>query len=319
MRMRPSQSSVMKGKVEIDLLADHAEVDAVALGDARPVVDAGAAQRIDAETQAGGADGVEIEHGAEIGGVGLEEIVLVHRRRPPGLRVGQALHGPQPLGQQAICLLLDPAGDVAVGRAAVRRIVLEAAVLRRIVRRRDDDAVGQSAAAPLVVDEDRLGQRRRRRVFAACRDQHLDAVGRQHLEGALEGGLRQRMGVAADEQRSVRAGLPAPVADRLADCQHMGLVEAPRKGRAAMARGAESHALRCHGGIGREGAVGVEQLAGVDELLRGRQLARPGIDAGIFVIAGQGSLPLSYATLTCGSPPGNRLGGASRVQQGTTE
>ena len=60
----------------IDLLADHGEIDAVALGDARPVMHAGAAQRIDAHADAGGADGVEIDHVAEIGDVGLEEIVL---------------------------------------------------------------------------------------------------------------------------------------------------------------------------------------------------------------------------------------------------
>ena len=47
---------------------------------------------------------------------------------------------------KALAVRLDPAGDVGVGRSAIRRVVFEAAVLRRIVRRRDDDAVSEAAS-----------------------------------------------------------------------------------------------------------------------------------------------------------------------------
>ena len=38
-----------------------------------------------------------------------------------------------------------------------------------------------------------------------ARDHRLDAVGGQHLERAVEGGLRQRVRVDAEEQRAVDA------------------------------------------------------------------------------------------------------------------
>ena len=58
------------------------------------------------------------------------------------------------------------------------------------------------------------------------RDHDLDAVGGQHLECAGERRRRQRVSVEADEQRSVDVLLPAVLADRLADREHVGFVEA---------------------------------------------------------------------------------------------
>jgi ABC-type microcin C transport system duplicated ATPase subunit YejF len=75
----------------------------------------------------------------------------------------------------------------------------EAAILGRVVRRRDDNAVGQAILAPSIVNQDRLGDRRRRGVFAALRYPDLDAVGRQNFERAFEGGPRQRMRIEANE------------------------------------------------------------------------------------------------------------------------
>jgi len=49
---------------------------------------------------------------------------------------------------------LHPPCHVGVGRAAWRRVVLEAAVLRRCARR-DDDAVGEVLLVGAVVNEDR--------------------------------------------------------------------------------------------------------------------------------------------------------------------
>ena len=96
---------------------------------------------------------------------------------------------------------------MAPSRAAMRWIIFEATVFRWIVRRRADDAVGEAAAAAFVVEQDRMRYRRCRRVFAARRDHHVDLVGRQHLQRALEGRLGQKMGIAANEQRP--GGAPA--------------------------------------------------------------------------------------------------------------
>ena len=67
----------MKRKVRIDFFADHGEIDLVALGDRRPVMHAGAAERIDAQVDAGAADRVEVDHAAQVAHVGVEEIVLM--------------------------------------------------------------------------------------------------------------------------------------------------------------------------------------------------------------------------------------------------
>ena len=210
----------------VDLFADHGEIDAVALGDARPVVHAGAAQRVDAHADAGGADRVEVDHVAEVGDVASEEVVFVHAGGAPSLGDRQAPDVAEAVRQQGIGLLLDPAGDVGVGRTTVGRIVLEAAIFGRIVRRRDDDAIGEPVPAAAIVHQDGLRHRGCRRVLAALRDHRLDAVGCEHFEGAVEGGLRQGVGVDADEQGAGDPLLAAVEADRLRDRQDMRLVEA---------------------------------------------------------------------------------------------
>src|ERR1019366_1614953 len=55
-----------EGEGRIDLLADNGEVEPVTLDDPRPVVHAGAAQRIDAQVNAGAADRIYIDNVAEV-------------------------------------------------------------------------------------------------------------------------------------------------------------------------------------------------------------------------------------------------------------
>ena len=150
---------------------------------------------------------------------------------------------------------LDGGGDVGIGRPAIGRIVFEAAILGRIMRRRDHDAVGEAVCAALVGGEDGVRDHRRRRVAVMLVDHHLDAVGREHFQRARQRRLGQRMGVDADEQRTVDAGGLAMVADRLADREDMVLVEGVVERGAAMAGGAERHPLRRHGRIGLFGEI----------------------------------------------------------------
>ena len=150
--------------------------------------------------------------------------------------------------QQPVGLVLDPAGDVGVGRAAVGRVVLEAAVLGRVVGRGDHDAVGQVVAPVPVPGEDGQRQRRGRGRPVAGVDPHLDPVGGQHLQGGALGRLGQGVGVAAQEQRPVDPlGLPV-AADGLGGGQDVGLVEGRLEGRPPVPRGPEGHLL---GGLAR--------------------------------------------------------------------
>ena len=104
MRMRPSQSRVMKPKVGSTCSLTTVRSMPVALGDPRPVVHAGAAQRIDAHADAGGADRIEIDHAAKIGDVGVEKIVLARRGGAPGLRERRAPHVLQARFEQRVGL-----------------------------------------------------------------------------------------------------------------------------------------------------------------------------------------------------------------------
>ena len=92
---------------------------------------------------------------------------------------------------------------------------------------------------------------RRRRIAAIPVDHHLDAVGGQHLEGAHEGRLGQRVGVHPHEERTVDPVRLAIRADGLRDGQNVRLVEGALERRAAVPRRPERDAL------GRDGRIGV--------------------------------------------------------------
>ena len=148
----------------VDQRVDHGEVQPVPLGDRAPVVDARAAQRVGADPHAGLADRVEVDDVRQVVDVRPEEVV--RRRRRPGPRERDPLHVAQPPRISSLARFAISGGGVAVGRAAVRRVVLEAAVGGRVVRRGDHDAVGQARARgrAAVGADDRVRDRRGGRV-----------------------------------------------------------------------------------------------------------------------------------------------------------
>ena len=136
--------------------------------------------------------------------VGQDEVVLVRRRGLAApLATARVARRALPVAQQLVGAVLDPARHVGVGRAAVGRVVLEAAILRRIVRRRDDDAVGEVVRAAAVVDEDGARDDRRRRHAVVALDHRLHAVGGQDLERRALGRAGQRVRVLAHVERAV--------------------------------------------------------------------------------------------------------------------
>ena len=146
--------------------------------------------------------------------------------------------------EQLVRRVLNPLRASCIRGAAARRVVLEAAVLRWIVRRRDDDPVGEPGRSAAVVAEDGVGDDRGRRVAVAVVDHHVDFVRRQHLERGRERRLGQRVGVDAEEERTIDALLAAIEADRLGDGQDVRLVERRVEGRAAVAGRPERDPLR---------------------------------------------------------------------------
>ena len=235
------------------------------LGNRRPVAHPCSTQRIDAQTQLGVANGVEVDHVDQVGDIGVEVVVTMGGAGLQCLLVADALDAGQLVGQQLVGLGFDPLGDVGIGRAAVGRVVFVATALRRVVGRRDDDAVGQARGAATVVAENRVGNRRGRRVFVAFGDHHRHAVGRQHFQGAGTGRGRQRVGVDADKQRAVDALGFAVQADRLADGQNVPFVETQVERAAPVPGRAKGHALGGDRGIRLAGVIGRYQSRDIDQ------------------------------------------------------
>ena len=101
----------------------------------------------------------------------------------------------------------------------------------------------------------------------------------EHLDDRARGGLRQRVRVAAEEQRAVDPCAGAVARDGLGDGEHVRLVERARGRGAAVAGGAERHAL---GRLGRVGALVVvrrDQRVDVDQVVGAGQLAGAGVVA----------------------------------------
>ena len=126
----------------VDQRVDDGEVELVPLGDRGPVVDARTAERVGADPHTCGPDRVQVERGRQVVDVRPEVVVGPGGRGRAGPGQRHPAYVGQPAAQDLVGPVLDPAGDVAAGGAAVRRVVLEAAVARRVVRRGDHDAVG---------------------------------------------------------------------------------------------------------------------------------------------------------------------------------
>jgi hypothetical protein len=233
---------------------------------------------IDAYFDARGADRLHVDDIGEVGDIGFNVIVTMNAGRFARAVVGDAFYAAQTVLEEAVGGALDGPRDIGIGRAAIGRVIFEAAVLGRIMRRRDHDAVGKTAVAALVGGEDGAGHHRRRRITVALVDHHLDAIGREYFQRARQSRLRQRVGVDADEQRTGDAAAVAMIADRLADRQDMRLVEGVVEGGAAMPRGAERHPLRRHQGVGLSGKIGRHQPRDVRQHRRLDHLAGKRID-----------------------------------------
>src|SRR5215510_9209773 len=104
------------------------------------------------------AEDIYIHYAGEIADIGVHVIVPVRSGGTVSPLERDALHTLQVLGEQGVCLRLDPVGDVRIGWTTVGWVVFESTIRRRIVRGRDDNAVGLSARASLVVLQDGVGK-----------------------------------------------------------------------------------------------------------------------------------------------------------------
>ena len=226
MRILPSQSSDMKRKVGSGWLCGHGHLETVTLGDAVPIGDAGAAERVGADGEAGVADGFEVEHRAEIVHVG-----------PPGSRSDGWSGAARALAKVQRRTSCSPAASMALARFSIHLVAAVSAgpPLGGLYLKPPssgglcDGVMTMPSASPVdaaaIVRQDGVGERGGGGVAEVLIDHHLDAVGREHLERRGEGGLGERVRILAEEERAVDAVFRAILADRLRDGEDVGLVE----------------------------------------------------------------------------------------------
>jgi hypothetical protein len=120
-------------KGRIDLRIDDSDVQPVYRIDRFPVMDGGAAERVDREGQSSGANGVHVDNVAQVFDIGEYEIFLLRRFRADRSLECRPLYAGIAIPQQLVGPTLDPLGRVSIGRPAIRRVVFEAAILGRVV------------------------------------------------------------------------------------------------------------------------------------------------------------------------------------------
>ena len=259
----------------VDQGVDHRQFQVVPLGDRAPVVDAGPTQRIGADADSLGADGMDVDDTRQIGDIGVQVIVSAGVLKRPGQR--HPLHLPETAAQNLVGPLGDRRGGIGVGRPPIGRVVLEAAVAGRVVRGGNDDPVRQSLGTVAVVAEDGVADRRGRGIAIRRINQHHNIIGGQHLQRRDPGRLRQPMGVAAQEQRPGGALRGTVLGDGLSGGQDMGLVERRIQTGPTVPGGSERHLLVDVLGVGLHGVVRRHQVGQVDQIFGLRRLSGAGV------------------------------------------
>jgi hypothetical protein len=172
-------------KGRINPRIDDCDLQSIGGIDRLPVIDGGAAKRVDRETEPSGANGVHVDHVAQIVDIGKDEIFLVSRIGVDRNPEGNPLHAGIAVSQKLIGPVFDPLGRVGVGRPPIGWVVLEPAVRRWVVRGGNDNAIGQSIVAGAVVNEDGTRDDRRRREPLVSLDYGLYVICRENAQAQV--------------------------------------------------------------------------------------------------------------------------------------
>src|SRR6202040_2297294 len=196
---------------------------AVAFHHRLPIGRGCASKRIDTDLHTRRADGFQIDDVCKVFHVGSDKVLGVRRRNLEGSTETDALDAFVTAAQQLVRAVLNPVGDVGVGRASVRWIVFETAVGWRVVRRGDNDAVRKSFRATPVVSKDGVRNDRSRREAVVALNKCFYPVSGQNLQCDSLRGSGKRVRVFAHKQRASYS-LAAPVfADGLSNGKDMRL------------------------------------------------------------------------------------------------
>jgi hypothetical protein len=264
-------------------------VDGLPIGRGRPT------ERVYTELDAGSPDDLHIHDVPEILDIRQDQVLLVGAVCLDGAREWHPLHAGGAAPQQLVGSVLHPFGNLEIGRSAVGRVVLEAAVLRRVVGRRGHDAVSEMGLAAAIVAENGPGNDRRRSEAIVALDDGLHRVGGQYLECRALGRTRHRVGVLTHIDRAVDTLGAAIVADGLGDRRDVSRGERAAERRAPMPAGAEADELARITQVGLPFVVLPLELGQIDQQGLGGRLAGQRRDRGQVLHATRGR-GLHYGT-----------------------
>src|SRR5208282_3513301 len=88
------------------------EIQAVAFGDHRPIVDSGAPERVDAQLELCATDRFQVDDACEIVDIWVQVVILVCGGSLKRFREGHSLHAGQTALEKFVCLGVNPTGDV---------------------------------------------------------------------------------------------------------------------------------------------------------------------------------------------------------------
>ncbi|MNV12173.1 hypothetical protein D3C71_1027660 [compost metagenome] len=235
---------VHKAEGLINLIVNDGQIQLVEFGNALPVFDTGAAERVHAQLQARFLNRGDIN---DIGQPFDKRLNQIHFFHMTGSHRGiqrNTFNAFQTVSQQRVGAVFDDFGDVGISRATVWRIVFDTTIFWRIVRRSDDDTVSLRAAF-FVVHQNGVRDRRRWGIAVVFLHDNVNAVRGQHFQHRNECRFGQRMSVFTDIARTGHTIFGAFFRDGLGNGQNMRFVKAVARRAATVARRPKLHCVFC--------------------------------------------------------------------------
>jgi hypothetical protein len=232
-----------EGESRVDHRIYYVDVEFINRVDRFPVRPGRTAQWIDAQFQAGSADGADVHNIPQVLDIRHDEIFLVRSRGLDSGCVGHPLHAPVSHAEQFVRPVLDPLRRVGVRRTSVGRVVFEAAIFRRVTRRSDYDSIGEVIFAAAIIYQDVARDDGRGRDRILFLYDGLHSVSGQDFERSPLRRRRDGLRILPHVERAIRAVGAAIIANCLGDRQDVSFGEATSRWRTPVSIGSDTHHL----------------------------------------------------------------------------
>ena len=249
----------------VHAFVDNLNVQTVFFRDWLPIPDTRASQRVYADMNTGSCQCFHIHDAVQVVHVGGDQVNLMGCISLERFREPETFHIFQPAADDFVGAVLNPLGGVCIRGAAVRRVVLEAAVIGRVMRGRYNHPIRQAALPAGIIGQDGVGDYRRGRVAHLGVNHDFHVVAGKHLNRAVERRLGKRVRVHPHEEGPINAGLFAVFINRLADGKHVVFIKAAVQRGSAVPAGAKCHCLGRVLRVRVQGVIGGNQARDIDK------------------------------------------------------